>query len=105
MEGSKGLVVVLRTLEAEVGGRRYIDGESLGYVDMALVPLMMLWFLTYERFGGFCVAEECPTLAVWRERDDSRGGRKRGKGGHRFIGEAAISLILYSFTKRRIDSK
>ncbi|KAG8062765.1 hypothetical protein GUJ93_ZPchr0010g9581 [Zizania palustris] len=77
MEGSKGLVAVLRTLEAELGGRRYIDGESLGYVDMALVPLMMLWFLTYERFGGFCVAEECPTLAVWRERDDSRGGRKR----------------------------
>ncbi|KAG8051250.1 hypothetical protein GUJ93_ZPchr0009g741 [Zizania palustris] len=37
MEGSKGLVAVLRTLEAELGGRRYIGGESLGYVDMALL--------------------------------------------------------------------
>ncbi|KAG8069172.1 hypothetical protein GUJ93_ZPchr0005g14787 [Zizania palustris] len=96
---------MLRMLEAELGGRRYIGGESLGYVDMALVPLMTPWFLTYERFGSFYMAEECPTLAVWRERDGSRGGRKRGRGGHRFIGEAAISLILHSFTKRRIDSK
>ncbi|KAG8057713.1 hypothetical protein GUJ93_ZPchr0002g25439 [Zizania palustris] len=45
MEGSKGLVAV-RTLEAELGGRRYIDSEALGYVDVALVPLMTPWSLT-----------------------------------------------------------
>ncbi|KAG8062855.1 hypothetical protein GUJ93_ZPchr0003g16878 [Zizania palustris] len=67
-EGSKGLVAVLRTLEAELGGRRYFGGEALGYVDVVLVPFMTPWFLTYERFGGLSVAEECPALAAWAAR-------------------------------------
>ncbi|KAG8094641.1 hypothetical protein GUJ93_ZPchr0012g19704 [Zizania palustris] len=40
IEGSKGLVAVLRTLEVELGGRRYIGDESLSYVDMALVKII-----------------------------------------------------------------
>ncbi|KAG8081828.1 hypothetical protein GUJ93_ZPchr0014g46826 [Zizania palustris] len=57
VEGSKGLVAVLRTLEAELGRRCYIGGEALDYRDVALVSFMTPWFLTYERFSGFSVAE------------------------------------------------
>ncbi|CAN6310061.1 unnamed protein product [Urochloa humidicola] len=66
-EGKKDLVAVLKTLEAELGGKPYFGGEALGYVDVALVPFAP-WFLTYERFGGFSVAGECPALAAWAER-------------------------------------
>ncbi|CAN6282126.1 unnamed protein product [Urochloa humidicola] len=66
-EGKKDLVAVLKTLEAELGAKPYFAGEALGYVDVALVPFAP-WFLTYERFGGFSVAGECPALAAWAER-------------------------------------
>ncbi|KAF0902681.1 hypothetical protein E2562_018308 [Oryza meyeriana var. granulata] len=57
----------MRTLETELGGGRYYGGEALGYVDVALAPFTA-WFLTYERFGGFSVAAECPALAAWAAR-------------------------------------
>ncbi|XP_040378599.1 probable glutathione S-transferase parA [Oryza brachyantha] len=66
-EAREGLVAALRTLEAELGGKAYFGGEALGYVDVALAPFTP-WFLTYERFGRFAVAEECPALAAWAER-------------------------------------
>jgi len=66
-EGRKDLVAVLKTLEAELGAKPYFAGDALGYVDVALVPFAP-WFLTYERFGGFAVAAECPALAAWAER-------------------------------------
>nr|CAB3493899.1 unnamed protein product [Digitaria exilis] len=66
-EGKKDMVAVLKTLEAELGGKPYFAGDALGYVDVALVPFAP-WFLTYERFGGFSVAAECPAIAAWAER-------------------------------------
>ncbi|XP_052150318.1 probable glutathione S-transferase GSTU1 [Oryza glaberrima] len=70
VEAARGeLVAAMRTLEAELGGRRYFGGggEALGYVDVALAPFTA-WFATYERFGGFSVAAECPELAAWAAR-------------------------------------
>ncbi|EAY91179.1 hypothetical protein OsI_12788 [Oryza sativa Indica Group] len=61
------LVAAMRTLEAELGGKRYFGGEVVGYVDVALAPFTA-WFATYERFGGFSVAAECPALAAWAAR-------------------------------------
>uniref|UniRef100_A0A0E0KGR3 Glutathione S-transferase n=1 Tax=Oryza punctata TaxID=4537 RepID=A0A0E0KGR3_ORYPU len=63
------LVAAMRALEAELGGvgGRYFGGEALGYVDVALAPFTA-WFATYERFGGFSVAAECPALAAWAAR-------------------------------------
>lgn len=66
-EGKKDLVAVLKTLEAELGEKAYFAGDKLGYVDVALVPFAP-WFMTYERFGGFSVATECPAIAAWAER-------------------------------------
>ncbi|XP_066324809.1 probable glutathione S-transferase parC [Miscanthus floridulus] len=63
----KDTVAALKTLEAELGGKPYFGGDALGYVDVALVPFAP-WFLTYERFGGFTVAAECPALAAWVDR-------------------------------------
>lgn len=64
---AKDTVAALKTLEAELGGKAYFGGDALGYVDVALVPFAP-WFLTYERFGGFTVAAECPALVAWAER-------------------------------------
>jgi len=64
---AKDTVAALKTLEAELGGKPYFGGDALGYVDVALVPFAP-WFLTYERFGGFGVAAECPALVSWAER-------------------------------------
>ncbi|KAF8683064.1 hypothetical protein HU200_045051 [Digitaria exilis] len=66
-EGKKDMVAVLKTLEAELGAKPYFAGDALGYVDVALVPFAP-WFLTYERFGGFSIATECPAIAAWAER-------------------------------------
>uniref|UniRef100_A0A0D9VWU0 Glutathione S-transferase n=1 Tax=Leersia perrieri TaxID=77586 RepID=A0A0D9VWU0_9ORYZ len=68
VEAARGeLVAAMRTLEAELGEKRYFGGDAVGFVDVALVPFTA-WFATYERFGGFSVAEECPTLAAWAAR-------------------------------------
>ena len=66
---AKDTVAALKTLEAELGrgGKPYFGGDALGYVDVVLVPFSP-WFLTYERFGGFSVAAECPALGAWAER-------------------------------------
>lgn len=61
------MVGVLRTLDAELGAREFFGGEAFGYVDVAVVPFTA-WFLTYERYGGFSVEEECPGLAAWARR-------------------------------------
>lgn len=66
-EGKKDLVAVLKTLEAELGGKPYLGGEALGFADVALVTFAP-WFATYERLGGFSVAAECPALAAWAAR-------------------------------------
>ncbi|GJN23942.1 hypothetical protein PR202_gb11640 [Eleusine coracana subsp. coracana] len=66
-EGRKDMVAVLKTLEAELGGKPYFGGAALGHVDVALVTFAP-WFATYERLGGFSVAAECPALVAWAAR-------------------------------------
>ncbi|TVU45953.1 hypothetical protein EJB05_05463, partial [Eragrostis curvula] len=61
------MVAMLKTLEAELGGKPYFGGEALGYVDVALVPFAP-WFATYERLAGFSVAAACPGIAAWAAR-------------------------------------
>lgn len=65
------MVGVLRTLDTELGAREFFGGEAFGYVDVAVVPFTA-WFLTYERYGGFSVEEECPRLAAWARRCTAR---------------------------------
>ncbi|XP_062212626.1 probable glutathione S-transferase GSTU1 [Phragmites australis] len=65
------MLEILRTLEGELGDKKYFSGEAFGFVDVAFVPFTA-WFLSYERFGEFSVEEVCPRLAAWAKRCGER---------------------------------
>lgn len=54
-------------MEAELGDKHFFGGESIGFVDVALVPFTT-WFYTYETFGNLSVEAECPKLIAWAKR-------------------------------------
>ncbi|CAK7357416.1 unnamed protein product [Dovyalis caffra] len=58
------LVEIFKVMEAELGDKPYFDGDSFGFVDVALVPFYSC-FYTYETFGNFIIARECPRLVAW----------------------------------------
>ncbi|URE32759.1 glutathione s-transferase [Musa troglodytarum] len=51
-EAKKEFTEGLKLLEGELGEKKYFGGDTFGFVDVALVPLMA-WFRTYESFGSF----------------------------------------------------
>ncbi|XP_057807300.1 glutathione S-transferase U19-like [Salvia miltiorrhiza] len=62
--GKDEFMQVLKKLEGALGEREYYGGEEFGFVDVMLVSLSC-WFPTYEKYGGFKVAEESPKIAAW----------------------------------------
>ncbi|CAK7357415.1 unnamed protein product [Dovyalis caffra] len=58
------LIEFFKVMEAELGDKPYFEGESFGFVDVALVPFYS-WFYTYETLGNFSIAKECPKLVAW----------------------------------------
>ncbi|XVF41529.1 hypothetical protein PTKIN_Ptkin01aG0286600 [Pterospermum kingtungense] len=66
-EAKEELMQTLKTLEGELGDKLYFGGESMGYVDVALVPYTS-WFYTYETCGNFSIEEGCPKLITWAKR-------------------------------------
>ncbi|XP_057465469.1 probable glutathione S-transferase parA [Actinidia eriantha] len=67
-EGAKKeLIECFKLLEGELGDKPYFGGESLGFVDVALVPFLT-WFSVLEHYGNFSMVEECPTLVAWAYR-------------------------------------
>ncbi|XP_050219648.1 probable glutathione S-transferase [Mercurialis annua] len=63
----KDFIDALKVLEAELGDKPYFGGESLGYVDVALVPFYS-WFYAYETCGNFSIEAECPKFIEWVKR-------------------------------------
>ncbi|KAG9439349.1 hypothetical protein H6P81_019514 [Aristolochia fimbriata] len=63
----KELIDALKLLEAELGEKPFFGGDTLGYVDVALVPFAS-WFYTYETDGKFSIEEHCPVLSAWVKR-------------------------------------
>ncbi|PSS09560.1 Glutathione S-transferase [Actinidia chinensis var. chinensis] len=57
----------LKRLEEELGEKPYFGGETLGFVDVVLVPITS-WFYTFETFGNFSIEAECPKLISWVKR-------------------------------------
>lgn len=62
----KDLIDALRLVENELGDKPYFGGETLGFLDIALVPYSS-WFETYEG-GNFSIEAECPKLMAWVKR-------------------------------------
>ncbi|MBA0786163.1 hypothetical protein Gotri_025402 [Gossypium trilobum] len=63
----KEFIECLKLLEGELGDKTYFGGESLGYVDVALVPFYS-WFYAYEKCGDFSIEAECPKMIAWVKR-------------------------------------
>uniref|UniRef100_A0A2P2JJ80 Glutathione S-transferase n=1 Tax=Rhizophora mucronata TaxID=61149 RepID=A0A2P2JJ80_RHIMU len=63
----KELIECLKLLEKELGDKPYFGGETLGYVDVTLVPFYT-WFYAYEKEGNFSIETECPKLIEWANR-------------------------------------
>lgn len=61
------MIGFLKNMEAELGDKHFFGGESIGFVDVALVPFTT-WFYTYETFGNFSIEAECPQLIAWAKR-------------------------------------
>ncbi|KAM1591923.1 hypothetical protein FF1_035817 [Malus domestica] len=63
----KDFLDCIGVLEGELGNKPFFGGETLGFVDVALVPLYS-WFLVYEKFGNFSVEAEHPKFIAWVKR-------------------------------------
>ncbi|KAK9937618.1 hypothetical protein M0R45_014396 [Rubus argutus] len=63
----KGFLHSIKLLEGELGDKPYFGGETLGFVDVALVPFIS-WLSVYEKCGNFSVEEECPEFIAWGKR-------------------------------------
>ncbi|KAA8550446.1 hypothetical protein F0562_002130 [Nyssa sinensis] len=65
--GEKEMIECLKLLEGELGDKKYFGGESLGFLDIALVPYYS-WFYSYETCGNFSIEAECQKLMSWIQR-------------------------------------
>ncbi|KAG5244883.1 glutathione S-transferase [Salix suchowensis] len=63
----KDFIDSLKLLEVELGAKPYFGGETLGYVDVALVPFYC-WFHAYETIANFSIEARCPKLIGWCKR-------------------------------------
>ncbi|KAA8550448.1 hypothetical protein F0562_002132 [Nyssa sinensis] len=63
----KELIECLKTLEGELGDKLYFGDETVGFVEVALVPFYAL-FYSYETCGNFSIDAECPKLVAWGKR-------------------------------------
>ncbi|KAL6506901.1 hypothetical protein OROHE_022338 [Orobanche hederae] len=63
----KDFIDSLTLLEGELGNKLYFNGDSFGFLDVAVVPFYC-WFYAYEVCGNFKIEEHCPKLIKWAER-------------------------------------
>ncbi|KAE8707850.1 putative glutathione S-transferase parA [Hibiscus syriacus] len=66
-EAKEELMEGLKALEGELGDKLYFGGESIGLVDVALVPCTA-WFYAYATCGDFSIEAGCPKLVAWAKR-------------------------------------
>ncbi|XP_050373162.1 probable glutathione S-transferase [Argentina anserina] len=63
----KGFLDCIELLEGELGEKPYFGGETLGFVDVALIPFYS-WLSVYENFGNFSIEVERPEFVAWGKR-------------------------------------
>ncbi|KAG0466146.1 hypothetical protein HPP92_017726 [Vanilla planifolia] len=90
-EGKKEFVEIVKTLEEELGNKKYFGGESFGLVDIALVPFTS-WFYVYEVFGWIKVERVAPKLVAWANRCKERGSVAKTLPDPEKVFEHVVSL-------------
>ncbi|KAI3774645.1 hypothetical protein L1987_49204 [Smallanthus sonchifolius] len=63
-KGVEELLGYLKVLERELGDKPYFNGESFGFVDIALICYYSN-IIAYETLANFSVEKHCPKLALW----------------------------------------
>ncbi|XP_042479324.1 probable glutathione S-transferase [Macadamia integrifolia] len=63
----KGFMECLKLLEEELGDKPFFGGETIGFVDVSLIPLYC-WFPGYESCGRFSIEGACPNVISWAKR-------------------------------------
>ncbi|XP_077243765.1 putative glutathione S-transferase [Tasmannia lanceolata] len=66
-QAKKEFIDCLKLLEGELAEKSYFGGDTLGYVDVALIPFAC-WFYSYETEGKFSIEEDCPKIMAWVKR-------------------------------------
>ncbi|XVF30298.1 hypothetical protein REPUB_Repub16aG0044700 [Reevesia pubescens] len=61
------LMQCFKTLEGELGDKLYFGGDSIGFVDVALLPFTS-YFYTYETRGNFSIEARYPKFIAWAKR-------------------------------------
>ncbi|MED6208793.1 hypothetical protein PIB30_048524 [Stylosanthes scabra] len=57
----------LKLLEEQLGDKHYFGGEELGFLDVALLPIIT-GFKTREIYGKFKTEDEFPKIFAWANR-------------------------------------
>ncbi|KAJ7948876.1 Glutathione S-transferase [Quillaja saponaria] len=92
------LVECFRILEGEIGDKTYFGGESIGIVDVALIPFYS-WFYAFETCGNFSMIQECPKLVDWAKRCMQRESVSKS-----IPDQYKVYLHLLELKKRLFDS-
>ncbi|KAJ0980489.1 hypothetical protein J5N97_008744 [Dioscorea zingiberensis] len=66
-EAKKDFMEIVKTLEVELGDKTFFNGDTFGFVDVALVPFFGR-FNAYEKIANFNIEEECPKIVAWGRR-------------------------------------
>ncbi|XP_039136839.1 glutathione S-transferase 3-like [Dioscorea cayenensis subsp. rotundata] len=72
-ETAKEWVEIFKLLECELGDKKYFGDEAFGYIDIALVPFIVL-FYAFEQCAKLSMDEECPKIVAWAKRCMEREG-------------------------------
>ncbi|KAH7667170.1 Glutathione transferase protein [Dioscorea alata] len=66
-ETAKEWVEIFKLLECELGDKKFFGDEAFGYIDIALVPFIVM-FYAFEQFAKLSMDEECPKIVAWSQR-------------------------------------
>ena len=82
---------VQEAAKGELGDNPYFGGETLGFMDIALIPYHS-WFYSYETCGNFSVQKKCPKLMAWAQRCLEKESVSKSLLGHDKIYEYVLQL-------------
>ncbi|KAJ0082254.1 hypothetical protein Patl1_12325 [Pistacia atlantica] len=71
-EAKREFVKILNRLEDELGEKPFFGGETVGFVDICLVP-HYCYFHTYEILSGLSIEKERPKYMAWVKRCLQKG--------------------------------